>query len=272
MSALRSALLRPFPVRAGRRLRPGRWLAGLVLALVLLALGWLWLRDSSLVAVNNVKVVGISGREARFVRAGLEQAARDMTTLHVRMAPLRTAAAAYPIVRDLRVATDFPHGLRITVIPYVPVAAILADGRKTPVAADGTVLRGSVAPGDVPVVSLPIAPAGDRITDPRALRGLATLQAAPRGLGALVTKVWEGSNGLSVALRRGPLLYFGDTTRLRAKWLAARRVLGDPGSAGAHYIDVRLPDRPAAGGLPIPPQAPPAQAPAQPPTPAPTTP
>ena len=36
---------------------------------------------------------------------------------------------------------------------------------------------------------------------------------------------------------------------MRAKWTAAARVLADPSSRGAAYIDLRLPDRPAAGGL-----------------------
>ena len=56
--------------------------------------------------------------------------------------------------------------------------------------------------------------------------------------------------GLVVPLRDGPELIFGDATRIRAKWTAAARVLADPAAAGASYIDLRLPGRPAAGGLP----------------------
>ena len=42
-------------------------------------------------------------------------------------------------------------------------------------------------------------------------------------------------------------MYFGDAPSARAKWLAAAAVLADPGSAGASYIDVTDPVRPAAG-------------------------
>jgi cell division protein FtsQ len=42
----------------------------------------------------------------------------------------------------------------------------------------------------------------------------------------------------------------GSTERPRAKWAAAARVLSDSSSEGATYIDVRLPERPAAGGFP----------------------
>jgi hypothetical protein len=58
----------------------------------------------------------------------------------------------------------------------------------------------------------------------------------------------------------------GAPTDLIAKWTTAAAILADPGSRGASYIDVRLPDRPVAGGLvvaPLPladqPTAPPVQ-------------
>ena len=60
----------------------------------------------------------------------------------------------------------------------------------------------------------------------------------------------RGQDGIVVQMRDGPELIFGDATRARAKWIAATRVLADPEAEGASYIDVRLPGRPAAGGLP----------------------
>src|ERR671914_803084 len=56
--------------------------------------------------------------------------------------------------------------------------------------------------------------------------------------------------GLVAELREGPELIFGDATRLRSKWAAAARVLADLEASGASYIDLRIPGRPAAGGLP----------------------
>jgi cell division protein FtsQ len=56
-------------------------------------------------------------------------------------------------------------------------------------------------------------------------------------------------DGLTLELRDGPKLVFGDLRGLEAKWAAASRVLADPGSEGATYVDVRVPERPAAGGL-----------------------
>jgi cell division protein FtsQ len=75
--------------------------------------------------------------------------------------------------------------------------------------------------------------------------------AAPAGFTARIERVVrEPRRGLVVRLREGPELIFGDGSRLGAKWAGAARVLADPDATGADYVDVRLPGRPAAGGLP----------------------
>ena len=48
-------------------------------------------------------------------------------------------------------------------------------------------------------------------------------------------------------MRNGLLVFFGSAAAARAKWSSLVQVLADPGSAGAAYVDVRLPRRPAAG-------------------------
>jgi cell division protein FtsQ len=228
------------------RLTPRMLLAaGLIVAG--LAGGWMWLRDSQLVAVDKVVVSGTSGSQAAQIRAALQAAGADMTTLHVRTDDLRAAVAMYPIVRDVRVQRDLPHGLRITVLQHVPVAAVQAGGRRTSVAADGTVLRGADA-DRLPVVVARTAP-GDGRLEPRTARAVALLAAAPAALRARVDRVAAGSRGWTATLRDGPMLVFGVAQRLRAKWIAVARVLADRSSAGATYLDVRLPERPAAGGL-----------------------
>ena len=48
-------------------------------------------------------------------------------------------------------------------------------------------------------------------------------------------------------------MIFGDGSDAHRKWLAATRVLADQSAAGATYLDVRIPERVAAGGLgPVP--------------------
>src|SRR5688500_13695336 len=70
-------------------------LVGLVACLVLAAGFQFWLRDSTLVAVENVKVTGLTTKDAPRVRAALVSAAHMMTTLHVDEAELERAIGAY---------------------------------------------------------------------------------------------------------------------------------------------------------------------------------
>src|SRR4051812_32241183 len=70
----------------------------LVAVVVFAAGGWMWLRDSSLVAVNDIQVSGLTQSDGEQVRGALEQAGRSMTTLHVRTQILRDAVARFPSV------------------------------------------------------------------------------------------------------------------------------------------------------------------------------
>ena len=240
-----AAVTRGRSLRLPRPHRAGAWLLVVACALTV---GYLWVRESSLVAVEDVTITGLTGPEAPKLRALLADTARDMTTLHVREEQLREVTEPYAVVKGLEVRTDFPHGMTIVVHEHVAVGAILVDGRRTPVAADGTLLRGA-APGDVPVVPMHVPATGNRVVDVDALQALRTLGAAPRPLRLRVQKVTLTRDGLLLELERGPELRFGAAERLNAKWAAAARVLADPTSAGATYVDVRYPERPAAGGL-----------------------
>lgn len=222
-------------------------LGAVVLAAVLTPLG-MWLRQSSLVRVEQVTVTGIDGRQARAIRSALTQAALDMTVLDVRHDALQTAVEPYPIVRSLRTTTDFPHGMTITVNAYEPVGALKTGGSLTPVAADGTILRGTATRG-LPVVGVSSAPGSGRVRDAETLRAVSLLAAAPAALRARISRVYRGPRGLAATLEDGPKLYFGGTAQFRAKWGAAAVVLANGTSKGARYVDLRIPGRPVAGGL-----------------------
>jgi cell division protein FtsQ len=171
-----------------------------------------------------------------------------MSVLHVRDDALRTAVEPYPVVRSLRTTTDFPHGLTIAVNAYEPVAALKSGADLTPVAADGTILRGSATRG-LAVVNVASAPGGGRVHDPRTLRALGLLAAAPAPLRTRISHIYRSPSGLAATLENGPKLYFGPSRQLAAKWGAAAAVLAHPTSRGAGYVDLRIPERPVAGGL-----------------------
>ncbi|MGO9886392.1 MAG: cell division protein FtsQ/DivIB, partial [Solirubrobacteraceae bacterium] len=150
-------------------------------------------------------------------------------------------------VKDLRVSTQFPHGMRIRVVEQLPVAALVAGGQTVAASPDGTVIHDALT-GSLPKVPVRAFPGGSRVTDPTALNALALLAATPEPLLAKISQVTTSApHGLVVQLRSGPTIYFGTPTLLHAKWVAATEVLAAPTSVGATYIDVTDPARPAAG-------------------------
>lgn len=239
-------------LRRPLRLRP-MLIAALALIALALAGGWLWLRNSSLVGVVRVTVVGATGPDARQIRSALTAAARNMSTLDVQLSKLRAAVAPFPVVRDLKVTTSFPHGIRIRVIEQLAVATLVAGHDRLAVAGDGTVLRDVSPPPSLPTISVAAVPGGSRVTDRTVLEAVEVLAAAPYPLLRQVQTVTDSAaHGLTVRLRSGPSLYFGGANRLDAKWIAAAAVLADPGARGASYIDLTDPRRPAAGATTTP--------------------
>jgi cell division protein FtsQ len=219
-----------------------------VLSLALLGGGWLWLRGSSLVSVRNVRISGLRGPEAAQIRTALEDAAKHMTTLDFNAGALHSAVASFAVVSGLRVSTSFPHTVRISVTERLPVAVLDAGGQRTAIAADGTVLGPALLSGSLPSVNGSTAlSAGKRIHEAGVLADAAVLGAAPRPLMPYIARVFTAAEGLTVAMHSGLLVYFGNATRPHAKWLSLTRVLASPSSVGAVYVDVRLPERPAAG-------------------------
>ena len=67
-----------------------------------------WLRDSSLVEVRDVFVTGVSSSEEPADPRGAQDAALDMTTLHVREDALRAAVGAVPVDRRVRDRRQVP--------------------------------------------------------------------------------------------------------------------------------------------------------------------
>jgi cell division protein FtsQ len=238
------------PLRAVRLRRPRlRLLVALVVLAAALFGAWTWLRDASPTRVRDVRVTGITSSAEPRIRDALERAARGMTTLHVREDVLRRSVAQFPSVAGLRVQTDFPHRLTIEVLERRPAAVLASGDQLVAVTGGGLLLRDVQAPDTVPEIALPAPVAGSRVTDGKLLGALAVADAAPSALAKRTISIQWGSRGLSAQLESGPPLIFGASTDASAKWAAAARVLADPSSAGATYLDLRIPGRVAAGGL-----------------------
>jgi cell division protein FtsQ len=239
---------RPRWLRAPRRPRRALLLASALLAL---ALGvWLWFRDSSLVSVQAVRITGVSGQGAAGIDAALARAAHGMSTLDVDEGALRAAVASYPQVRAIQVSTSFPHSMHIAVLEQPAVAVLQApDGARSAVAADGVLLGRSFVTSELALITVASIPR-KRAHDPTVSQDLAVLGAAPPALARFVARVYDGPKGLTVGMRGGMLVYFGDASRAHAKWLAFASVLVASRTANAAYVDVRLPERTAISSGP----------------------
>jgi len=227
---------------------PWRVLAGIALALTGLTLGWLWFRDSSFAAVEQVAIAGSTSSERAQVQEALTDAATGLSTLHLDAEALHDAVEPFASVADLRVRPDFPHDLRIEVIEHEPVANVEAGGSRMPATGGGLVLDG-VRTEDLPLVASRTPPHDGRLEDRRTLAALEVAAAAPLDLRARTERVFWDEDGIALELRNGPQLIFGSATSAGDKWKAAARVLAEDSSAGATYLDLRVPKLVAAGGV-----------------------
>jgi len=217
----------------------------IVLLLVAIAAGYmLWFRDSSLVAIDDVRVTGAN--VAPGVEDRLTAAATGLSTLHLDRAAIESAVADDPTVVGLKIDTDFPHGITIDVQSRTPAGWLGADGG-TLLAADGTVLASGVdRPDGLPEV------AGGELDGERAsgveLAAARVLGAVPKPLQAQVEKAEvDKGHGVVAVLNGGIELRFGSPANADQKWRAAASVLADPKLTSATYIDLSSPSRPVVG-------------------------
>jgi cell division protein FtsQ len=216
---------------------------------VVIVVGYMvFLRNSSLFAIDEVEVTGLTANQERISDA-LVRAAEDMTTLHVREGDLRKAVSGFPTVATLTTDTDFPHGLTIEVTERLPIATAKIGGELTPVSADGYPLPGiEFDPKQLP--GLDADPTEDGRLGPEGTAQAAILGAAPE---ELRDRLWEATwdlerGGVVVDLDDAPELRFGAGEQASDKWQAVVTVLADPELGSPGYVDVSVPTRPVAGG------------------------
>jgi cell division protein FtsQ len=208
-----------------------------------------WFRHSSFVAVQDVKVEGVSSADRAQVTAALTEAAHGMSTLDVNASKLATAVSGFPTVASVTADPSFPHGLTVNVKERNPVLAVSDGDRQVAVAADGSLLPGvDVGGSNLPVLKVDAIPASGQLGG-EALGEARVIAAAPTPLRPLI----EGTTtthdyGVVLTLRRGIALRFGAASSSKAKWAAAAAVLADPKVTTLGYVDVRVPSRPAIGG------------------------
>lgn len=219
-----------------------------VAAAVLALLGGILL-FTPLAHPRDLQVEGATGSRASQIQAAIEASAQDQSTFRMSEEKLMAAVSDYPEVAEIRVAAHPPFRVDLTVVMRPPVGRAAIGGRTFTVAADGTVLE-RASEAAVPKLDHSLGALllrdGRLVGDGGALR---VLGAAPEQLLDLVRVVRRGDAGLEIELQRGPRLIFGTAESAASKWAAATAVVADGAATRATYIDVRVPGRPAVGGL-----------------------
>jgi cell division protein FtsQ len=243
----RRGVSRQRPVLRGALLR--RRLITAAIALVAVwAIYMLWFRNLPWFAIDDVTITGATTNE-RQIKQAVEQAAQDMTTLHLKDGELRDAVGQFPTVASVGASTSFPHTLHVTITERLPAAFIKVGPRRTAVSADGYLLLGTTFdPKRLPRIDGVVAH-GPRL-DGDAAAQAAILGATPAPLRDRVTgSSWDDQQGgVVVSIDGGPDLRFGDGSRAKDKWTAAVAVLSSREHGSPSYLDVSVPDRPVSGG------------------------
>lgn len=233
------------------RKRPSRGQLAIAAAVcaVVLASAWLLVRNSSLVEVQEVRVVGLDGYYDRAARNAVATEARGMTTMNVDESRLQSAAGEFVDVADVTVDRDYPHGITVILDVRHPVAAAKIGDRVYAVTGAGLVLQNAKSLSTLPNITVDGVVSDGRVVDPKALQALRLLGVAPDVLLRRVKSLKWGRTGLTLVLDKGVRLIFGNAKDATEKWRAAAAVLAAPVAKGAKYIDLRVPGRPAIGGL-----------------------
>jgi cell division protein FtsQ len=238
---------------------PRRWLARIVptrralaigLAILAFALGgYLLARETTLFAIDRVEVHGGTGPVARQVRQSLASfTGRPLVGLDG-SAVLRTVEALPTVVRA-SYDRNFPHTLRITVVPEQPAAVLRRGPDSWLVSVRGRVmerLQSSAVPRLPRIWVSTRTRVGIGGEVPGA--GAATAARAAGLAGAFAPRVASASytdGTLVLQLRSGLQLLLGDPGDVKLKVAVARRVLTilPPGST---FLDVSIPGRPVSG-------------------------
>jgi cell division protein FtsQ len=218
-------------------------------------LGYLWLKSSGVFVLQSVAVRGGTESDRVAVRDAVARAAAGRSLLQISAADVATAIEAVPTIRLASVDRDFPHTLRIHIIPERAVALAVAKGKyRSLVASSGRVLR--VFDPQEPVPSLPrIWPSerpvpGESLHNAPIQAALDALAARPPDFRAHVANVQlKPELGIVMRLNGGLDIILGPPLKLHDKLRAAAWVLRHyptkADRATLEYADVSAPFYPA---------------------------
>jgi cell division protein FtsQ len=220
-------------------------------------LGYLWLKSSGVFVLQSVAVRGGTESDRVAVRDAVARAAAGRSLLQISASDVASAIESVPTIRVASVDRDFPHTLRVHVVPERAVALAVGTGKyRSVVASSGRVLRVFDAHEAVPALPRVWTTPNDRpipggsIHRPEIRAALEALAARPPDFRAKVANVKvEPERGIVMRLNGGLDIVLGPPLALHDKLRAAAWVLRHyptkDDRAALIYADVSAPNRPA---------------------------
>jgi cell division protein FtsQ len=236
------------PVTNARRGNPARTRAIIVAVggvLLVAVAGWR-VTDSALFHMRSLQVKGARHLGAQEV-ARLGGLGSGTNVLWLRPGRVADGIRRNPWVLSVRVSRTLPSTINIQVVERTPVAEV-AGSSPVLVAADGVVLGPAGPRADLPLIYLAGPPPVTGARLPASLPALEALQALPRGLRRMITQaVADPATGLTLTLRDGGRVFYGDASDAAAKGAALEGVLSWARAHGVTpgTVDVRVPEAPA---------------------------
>jgi cell division protein FtsQ len=206
-------------------------------------------RESSLFAIARVEVQGGSPQVAAQVRGALSSfVGRPLVGLDG-TAVLRSVNALPTVVRS-SYDRDFPHTLRVTIVPERPAAVLRRGPESWIISARGRVMARlpSAADASLPRIWVPARTPVRLGVELTASGAAATARAVglAGGFAARVATASYTSGVLAFHLRSGLELVLGGSGDVRLKVAVAARTLPAV-PASATFLDVTVPSRPVSG-------------------------
>jgi cell division protein FtsQ len=201
---------------------------GITLGVVALVAGLVWVvLFSPLLALDGerIELEGVGGHvDPALVRAAVEPET-GTPLLRVRTSEVADRVASVPAVEEAQVARSWPHGLIVTVVPRVPVAAAPAGGAWVLLDDDGVqVTTVPEAPADLPEVTVPLSTSDE--TAPALDAVLTVLGALPADLlGQVAQAGAESADHVTLTLADGATVRWGgaEESELKAEVLLVLR-------------------------------------------------
>jgi hypothetical protein len=237
---------------------PASLLGGIAAVVVLVGLMYLVARQSSMFSVTRLEITGVPPSVASQARAAL-RFVDGQSLLRLDGPGVVATLERIPSVYRASYDRDFPHTLRLRIVPERPVAVLRRGPDSWLVSARGRVIA-RLARGALP--SLPriwlgakaLVRLGEVVHDRSgslASHSLSSMRGV--GLGSRISFVKADGGRIVVGLRGGLELRFGPPVDLGLKLAVARSILpllALPSAGGPRYLDVTVPERPVAGSNP----------------------